>query len=62
MTRLVKVALIVATATVAIAAIQLLQPSSSHSGAQATLGPSISPEQFMRTGGPLPETKVDSYH
>lgn len=61
MTKLVKIAVVIAVGTVAIAATRLLDPSSPNSGTQAATGLSISPAEMMRTSGPLPETKVDSH-
>ncbi len=61
MSKLVKIAFIIAVATLAIAATRLIPAQVDKSGTPAWSGVSISPEEMMRAAGPLPETKVDSY-
>jgi hypothetical protein len=62
MSKLVKIAVILAVAAVAIAARQL-SPSVDMSAEAQLLAPasSVSPAEFMHRAGPLPETQVDSY-
>jgi hypothetical protein len=61
MSKLVKIAVILAVAVVAIAARQLSSPI--PAGAALSLAPpsSVSPAELMHRAGPLPETQVDSY-
>jgi len=63
MSKLVKIAVILAVAAVAIAARQL-SPSPVDMSAEAQLlapASSVSPAEFMHRAGPLPETQVDSH-
>lgn len=58
MSKLVKIIVIVAVATVAIAATRMLP---GETPAAPALSGTISPMEMMRDAGPLPETKVDHY-
>jgi hypothetical protein len=63
MSKLIKIAVILAVAAVAIAAKQLTS-SEVDVSAQAKLvtpAASVAPLELMRKAGQLPETKVDSY-
>jgi hypothetical protein len=59
MSTLLKIAFIIAVATLAIAATRLIPLETS--GTHALTGAAISPHDMMRAAGPLPETKVDHY-
>ena len=60
MSKLIKVALILAVAAVAIAAKQLTAPGTD----KAALAPaaSVSPAALTHSAGPLPETQIDSLY
>jgi hypothetical protein len=60
MSKLLKIAIILGTAAVLIAAKQALPPHSSDSAVSAARS-SIEPAEMMRTIGPLPVTLVDGY-
>ncbi len=64
MSKLVKLAAILAVAAVAIAAKQFSSPTPDKStiGLAAAPTASVSPADLMRTIGPLPETKVGSLY
>jgi hypothetical protein len=59
MSLLLKIAFILAVATLAMAATRLIPIETS--GTPAVSRASISPDEMMRAAGPLPETKVDHY-
>jgi hypothetical protein len=61
MSKLVKIAIIIGTAAVLIAAKQAFPPHSSDSAVSSAARSSIAPGEMMRTIGPLPVTLVDSY-
>jgi hypothetical protein len=60
MSKLVKIAIIIGTAVLLIAAKQTLPSYSTDSTVSSAAG-SIAPGEMMRTVGPLPPTLVDSY-
>jgi hypothetical protein len=60
MSKLMKVALILAVAAVAIAARQLTWPDAKRTAESSAV--SISPGELMRKSGPLPETEVHDYN
>jgi len=60
MSKLVKIAIIIGTAALLIAAKQVLPPHSSDSAVSSARS-SISPGEMMRTIGPLTPTLVDNY-
>jgi hypothetical protein len=60
MSKLVKIAIIIGTAALLIAAKQIL-PLYSADSAVSSAANSIAPGEMMRTIGPLPPTLVDSY-
>ncbi len=62
MSKLVKIAIIIGTAALLIAAKQTLPLYSSGSAAPTAARSSIAPAEMMRTIGPLPQTMVDSYY
>ena len=59
MPKLLKIVLLLAVATAAIAAVRVNPPGSPETA--ALNGASISPNEIMRAAGQLPETKVDHY-
>lgn len=61
MSKLIKVAVIIAVAAVAIAAKQFSSSATDKAALSMTPASSISPAQLMRDAGPLADTKVDSY-
>jgi hypothetical protein len=61
MSKLLKIALIIGTAAVLIAAKQALPPHSSDSAVSSAARSSVEPGEMMRTIGPLPVTLVDGY-
>jgi hypothetical protein len=61
MSKLFKIAIIIGTAAVLIAAKQVLPPHSSDSAVSSAARSSIEPHDMMRTIGPLPVTLVDGY-
>jgi hypothetical protein len=61
MSMLVKIAIIIGTAALLIAAKQAVPLYSSDSAASSAARHSIEPGEMMRTIGPLPATQVDSY-
>ena len=61
MSKLVKIAIILATAALLIAAKQTLPVYSSDPAISSAVRPSVSPIEMMRTTGPLPETFLDDY-
>jgi hypothetical protein len=62
MSKLVKIAIIIGTAALLIAAKQALPLYSADSAVSSAARPSIAPTEMMRTIGPLPPTLVDSYY
>ena len=62
MSKLVKIAIIIGTAALLIAAKQTLPFYSADSAVPSTARLSIAPGEMMRTIGPLPPTLVDSYY
>jgi hypothetical protein len=60
MSKIVKLALILAIAAITIGAKHLVAPATSVGG-DATAQISISPEELTRAAGALPQTQVDSY-
>jgi hypothetical protein len=60
MSRLVKIALILGVAAVAIAARQLTLPNARSAAESSAV--SISPSELMEKSGPLPETEVYDYN
>ncbi len=60
MSKVIKVVLILAIATLAIAARQLTSSDAKHAAAAA--GNSVEPMELMRKAGPLPPTEVESYY
>jgi hypothetical protein len=63
MSKLIKVAVILAVATVAIAAKQMTSSTVDMSAEAQLVAPaaSVAPMEMMINVGPLPETKVSSY-
>jgi hypothetical protein len=61
MSKLIKIAVILAVAAVAIAAKQLAAPATDKAALSLAPASSIEPVELMHRSGPLPETKVDSY-
>ena len=61
MSKLVKIAIIIGTAALLIAAKQAVPLFSSDSALPSAARSSIAPGEMMRTIGPLPVTLVDSY-
>jgi hypothetical protein len=59
MSTLLKIAFIIAVATLAMAATRLIPVETSRTSAVSSV--SISPNEMMRAAGPLPEIKVDQY-
>ena len=62
MSKLVKIAIVIGTAALLIAAKQALPLYSSDSALSSAARSSIAPAEMMRTIGPLPATPVDSYY
>ena len=62
MSKLIKIAVILAVAAIAIAAKQYASPISDMEALSLAPAASISPAQLMRDAGPLPETQVDSHY
>jgi hypothetical protein len=62
MSKLAKIAIILATAALAIAAKQILPLYSTDAAVPSAARLSISPDDMMRSIGPLPHTEVDSYN
>jgi hypothetical protein len=62
MSKLVKLALILAVAAVAMAAKQLTVRGTDKTAAALSAAAGISPELLMRSAGPMTETPVDSYY
>ena len=62
MSRLVKIAIIIAIAALVVAAKQILPLYSSDPHAPIAAAQSLSPHEMMRRAGPLPHTIVDSYY
>ncbi len=60
MSKVIKVALILAVAAVAIAATRFVALDAKRAAPAA--GASVAPMELMRKAGPLPPTKVDSYN
>jgi hypothetical protein len=62
MSKVMKIALIIAVAAITIGAKHLVSPATQTlNGEASTARMSISPEELTRDAGVLPETKVDSY-
>jgi hypothetical protein len=63
MSKLIKIAVILAVAAVAIAAKQFVSPDVDMSAEAKLLtpAPSVAPLELMRKAGQLPATKVDSH-
>jgi ABC-type molybdate transport system substrate-binding protein len=61
MSKLIKIAAILAVAAVAIAAKQFASPATDTAALSVAPASSISPLELMHHTGPLPESKVDSY-
>jgi hypothetical protein len=62
MSKLVKIAIIIGTAVLLIAAKQTLPLYSAATAVPSTAGLSIAPMDMMQSTGELPHTQVDSYH
>jgi hypothetical protein len=62
MSKLAKIAIILATAALVIAAKQILPLYSTALVAPPAAVLSISPDDMMRGVGPLPQTEVDNYN
>ena len=62
MSKLIKVALILAVAAVAIAAKQLTVLGTDKTAPALSAAAGISPELLMRSAGPMTETPVESYY
>jgi hypothetical protein len=62
MSKLIKLALILAVAAVAIAAKQLTVPGTDKTAAALSAAAGISPELLLRSAGPMTETPVESYY
>jgi len=60
MSKFAKLALIFATALVAIAAKQFIAPGEGNVAALTTSAAAISPAEMMRVAGPLPETRIEN--
>jgi hypothetical protein len=62
MSKIVKLAIILAVAAITIGAKHFVSPATqTSSGDAVTAQVSISPEELTRAAGVLPETQVDSY-
>ena len=62
MSKLVKIAIIIGTAALLIAAKQVLPLHSPDSAIFSAARPAIAPVEMMSVVGPLPHTYVDHYH
>jgi hypothetical protein len=62
MSKLIKLALILAVAAVAMAAKQFSSPSTDKAALSLMPAASISPAALTHSAGPLPETKIDSLY
>jgi predicted lysophospholipase L1 biosynthesis ABC-type transport system permease subunit len=62
MSKLVKLALILAVAAVAMAAKQFTSPGTDKAALSLAPAASISPAALTHSAGPLPETKIDSLY
>jgi hypothetical protein len=60
MSKLIKVAVIIAVAAVAIAAKQYASPTTDSAALSVVPGASVSPSEITRHSGPLPELKIEN--
>lgn len=60
MSKLIKIAVILAVAAVAIAAKQFATPGTDKAALSMTPGSSVSPNELMRRSGELPELKIEN--
>jgi hypothetical protein len=60
MSKLVKIAVILAVAAVAIAAKQFAAPGTDEAALSLAPSSSVAPDQIMHRAGPLPELKIEN--
>ncbi len=60
MSKIIKVAVILAVAAVAIAAKQFASPSTDKAGLSMSAAPAISPSELMHRSKDLPELKIEN--
>jgi uncharacterized protein YraI len=60
MSKLIKVAVILAVAAVAIAAKQFASPATDTAALSMSTAPSVSPGELMHRSGQLPELKIEN--
>lgn len=62
MSKLAKIVIILGAAAVLMAARQIVPSYSADSPTDSAARDSVSPDEMMRTTGPLPQTIVDNYY